>query len=109
MPALLPIMLAGAHLILAAAPVPHLDIAPTCRAAAAAAGACRRDERRARDRLEDSWTDYAAIQRKRCASVARMGGAPSYVDLLTCLEMARAADSLPDPDTDPQLDDLIRR
>jgi hypothetical protein len=109
MPVLLPVMLAGAHLTLAAAPVPHLDIAPTCRAAAAAVLPCRRDERRARDKLEASWTGYTADQRKRCASVARMGGAPSYVDLLTCLEMARAADSLPGPDPDRQLDDLIRR
>jgi hypothetical protein len=108
MPAFWPILLTTAQPTLAADRVPNLDIAPTCRAATAA-GFCQRDERRARDKLDDSWTDFTAAQRDRCSSLARMGGAPSYVELLTCLEMAKAADKLPDPKLDGQLDDIIRR
>jgi hypothetical protein len=117
MPAIWPFLLTVAHLTLVSADhVPALNIAPTCRATAAAAFGqaqdtdfCPRDERRARDRLEHSWDDYTARQRARCTSLARMGGAPSYVELLTCLEIAKAADALPDPPLDKPPGDVIRR
>jgi hypothetical protein len=31
-------------------------------------------------------------------ALSRLGGPPSYVELLTCLELAKAADNLPDED-----------
>jgi hypothetical protein len=59
MPALLPIILAGSHAMLAAGQVPQLNTDPNCRAAAAAAIApnsnedvCKCDERDARGKLE---------------------------------------------------------
>jgi hypothetical protein len=59
MPALLPIMLAGKHLVLAANQVPQFDIDPSCHAAAMAAITvkrneivCKPDERVARGKLE---------------------------------------------------------
>jgi hypothetical protein len=61
MPALLPIILAGSHAMLAAGQVPQLNTDPSCRAAAAAAAAiapnsnedvCKCDERDARGKLE---------------------------------------------------------
>jgi hypothetical protein len=115
MPVFLPILLTGAHLALATGRIPALDVAPGCRAAAAAAvgearddHACRQDEHRARHKLKQSWDDYSAAQRRRCSSLARMGGAPSYVELLTCLEIAKAADKLPDAKTDGQPDDVLK-
>jgi len=35
------------------------------------------------------------VQRTRCVSLTGLGGSPSYVELLTCLEMAKAANDLP--------------
>ena len=67
------------------------------------------DISRARDKLTESWDDYTAAQQRRCSTLARMGGVPSYVELLTCLETARAADKLPGANLDGQLDDVMKR
>jgi len=85
----------------ALAQVPTLDIGPTCRAAATGSNAanaeegCRRDENRARGNLEQRWASFPASERQRCTSLTRMGGSPSYVELLTCLEAAAEASKLP--------------
>jgi hypothetical protein len=62
MPALLPIILTGSYLVLAAERIPQLDTDQTCHAAAAAATAvnsnedvCKRDEHDARGELEQEW------------------------------------------------------
>jgi hypothetical protein len=81
--------------------VPALDIGPTCRAAAAGSNApdaeagCRRDEDRARANLEPRWASFPQDDRRRCTSLTRLGGSPSYVELLTCLETAAEAAKLP--------------
>jgi hypothetical protein len=102
MPALLPILLTGSFLVLAADHVPDLNIEPSCHAAATAAtvlnrneDTCKRDEHDARGKLDKEWGQFTAIQRERCVSLSSLGGSPSYVELLTCLEMAKAAASLP--------------
>jgi hypothetical protein len=78
--------------------VPEFDIGPTCRAlqSAEVAGAggrnveiCRKTELRAREQLERQWTQFAAADRRRCIDLSSMGGLPSYVELITCLEIAR--------------------
>ncbi len=99
MPALLPIILTGSYLVLAADQIPQLNFEPSCRAAAEAstsqdrnADACKRDELTARDKLKEQWGQYTPAQRTRCVSLSRLGGFPSYVELLTCLEMAKDAD-----------------
>ena len=97
MPALLPIILTGSYLVLAADQIPQLNFEPSCRAAAATsqdrnADACKRDEMTARDKLKQDWTKYTSGQRTRCVALSRLGGFPSYVELLTCLEMAKDAD-----------------
>jgi hypothetical protein len=58
------------------------------------APACRRDEQDARDKLKDDWSQYSGEDRSRCADFVRVGGPPSYVELLTCLEMAKQAKEL---------------
>lgn len=78
--------------------VPEFDIGPTCRALQSAeiAGAggrnveiCRKTELRARDQLEREWMQFAVADRRRCVDLSSMGGLPSYVELITCLEIAR--------------------
>ena len=101
MPVLLPIILTASH-ILAADTVPKFSVERTCRPAAAAsilpgrdASACQRDESDAHTKLEQDWTQYSAAQRAQCAGFAALDRAPSYVELLTCLEMAKQAKELP--------------
>ncbi len=87
----------------ALAQVPTLDIGPTCRAAAGAGAsnatdpkaACERSENSARDELKKRWASFPADQRRRCTSLTRMGGSPSYVELLVCLTAAEEAAKLP--------------
>jgi hypothetical protein len=105
MPALLPIIfLTASHMVvLAADKVPDFNIEPTCRSAAAAAiapdrgmDACRTDEREARAKLEQDWHSYPAKQQADCIRLSFLDGQPSYVEVLTCLEIARAASNLPE-------------
>lgn len=102
MPALLPIILTASHVVLAADTVPKFDVERTCRPAAAAgilpgrdSSACQRDENDARSKLEQDWTQYTAAQRSQCAGFVGLDRAQSYVELLTCLEIAKQAKELP--------------
>jgi hypothetical protein len=81
--------------------VPKFDVERTCRPAAAAttlpgrdSSACQRDEQDARSKLQNDWTQYSSAERSRCAGFVSTGGAPSYVELLTCLEMDKQAKEL---------------
>jgi hypothetical protein len=99
MPALLPIILVAAHVGLAADRVPHFDVAPTCRADLSSRNACRRDEQAALDKLRKQWLSFPRAQRQSCVQLSNLGGAPSYVELLTCLQMAKEAGNPPQDDT----------
>jgi len=108
MPALLPILVTGAHLVLVADKVPVLNYETSCRAAVEAAvapnrneSACVNDEKQARAKLEQDWSKYTPSQREHCTSLSRTGGPPSYVELLTCVELSEAAAALPDHGTTP--------
>jgi hypothetical protein len=74
---------------------PRYDIEQTCRNAGepAVAGrppnqACRDDERKAETTLQQRWSQYPAATRVTCVEGTGLGGPPSYVQVLTCLEMA---------------------
>jgi hypothetical protein len=104
MPGLLPILLTGSYIVLAADKIPELNIEPTCRAAVTTnvrpvAGQddspCKRDEATARETLEQTWGQFTAPQRAQCVRLSTLGGSPSYVELLTCLELNKAAADLP--------------
>jgi hypothetical protein len=101
MPALLPIILTVSHVVLAADTMPKFDVERTCRPAATVglpgrtAAACQRDESDARTTLVQDWTRYNAAQRSRCENFVGLDRAPSYVELLTCLEMAKQVAELP--------------
>ena len=107
---LLPVLLLGAQMlasraILVADPVPNLDIGPSCRAAAAAAAAavtntrdtasCEQDENNARAKLEQELSQFTAAEQERCVQLTRTGGNPSYVEVLTCLEISKGAKDVP--------------
>ena len=105
MPVLLPILLLSSQIVLAADPVPKFDIRPSCRSAGASAvmatrdaAACERDESTARDTLEKEWRQFTLSDQARCVRLVTLGGGPSYVELLTCLEMAKQARELPGGD-----------
>ena len=101
MPALFPIILTATQIILAADSVPKFDVERSCRAAGGAglpgrdSAECQRDEQDARSKLEKDWSQYSAAQRSQCDGLVTTGGAPSYVELLTCLEMAKQEKELP--------------
>ena len=102
MPAFLPIILASTHLVLAADHVPQFNIEPTCSAVHEATtglkrdeAGCKRDENAARDKLRQTWGHFSDAQQTHCARLSTLGGFPSYVELLTCLEISKAAKNLP--------------
>jgi hypothetical protein len=97
-----PIFLAAQLVITVADDVPRFNIDANCRAdAAASAGislsqsvdACKQDEQDARDQLVKQWAQFRPSDRVTCAALASEGDAHSYVELLTCLEMARDANA----------------
>ncbi len=101
MPALLPILFVGSQLVLVADAVPEFKLEPSCRAAASAGmpgrdeNACRRDEQDARGKLKQQWSEFSAAERAHCVRLSAVGGSPSYVELLTCLELAKQSAALP--------------
>jgi hypothetical protein len=90
------------QLVAIADAVPDFDLNPTCRAAAQGiiAGrskeSCLRSENDARDQLKGRWAEFPAADRTRCAQSTSVGGVPSYVEMLTCLEISKQARDLPD-------------
>ena len=77
--------------------VPRYDVRATCRKAVALAGGsegrsvenCMAGEDTARKDLEKEWAKVPAAERTQCIGTVAVGGSPSYVELLTCLEMMR--------------------
>jgi hypothetical protein len=78
--------------------VPKFDVAQSCKLdAAAAAGLsvdqsvkkCMSDEQNALQQLGSQWTKFPASSRASCASQESIGGTPSYVSLLTCLQFSQ--------------------
>jgi hypothetical protein len=93
--------LAVALVIAAADQVPTFDINPTCSGATPTAGAggkgtnvCERSELGARDQLAQQWAQFQPADRNRCVALTTMTRMPSYVQVLTCLEMARDSRAL---------------
>jgi hypothetical protein len=74
--------------------VPNFDIGRECRSeddSKALVAQCATDEARARDQLQPQWDQFSAHDKTVCISETSMDSSPSYVELLTCLEMARDA------------------
>jgi hypothetical protein len=76
----------------AADTVPKFDIARGCRSeggSKAVQDKCAEDEVAARDQVQPLWMQSSAADKARCIQETSADGTPSYVELLTCLEMAR--------------------
>ena len=89
-------LILSAHVLLAAESVPHLDYEATCRAARPLTREdrtpyqnCVNNETRARPQLERQWGGLSAAAKGRCIQESTLGGSPSYVELLTCLQLAK--------------------
>jgi hypothetical protein len=86
------ITIAGQILLAAADKVPEFKI-ESCRTAEQIGGAvrnaqqCFQDEQSAKDTLRQTWSSFDNQQKTHCQRLVKVGGKPSYVELLTCLEM----------------------
>jgi hypothetical protein len=89
----------------AADKVPEINLDKSCRAAGATGvrvgansrddSACKRDEQDAHTKLNQGWDQFTADDRSHCLRLSTVGGSPSYVELLTCLELSKQAHALP--------------
>ena len=79
--------------------IPKLDVEATCKATVADDKAmglvlaqsyeeCMRDENEAQNQLAPVWLSSPSDTRRTCEQEATAGGSDSYVDLLTCIQMA---------------------
>ena len=92
---LVPLMLAAAtHFTpVSSSSVPQLDIRPSCHSASVlipeiqSTEACLRDENEAKGELAQNWSKYSAGAKSRCSAEVMVGGDPSYVELLVCLDL----------------------
>lgn len=85
----------SAYVLTVADSIPAFDTRKTCQGAEVAAvnpgrtvETCVQKEEAARDQLKKSWSRFPAADKAQCASAGKIGGPPSYIELLTCLEMA---------------------
>jgi hypothetical protein len=81
--------------------VPTFDIARECRyegGPAANVERCSQDETAALGQLKTEWVQFVGPDKRSCMETTQIGGFASYVELLTCLEMARDDAS---PNTNP--------
>jgi hypothetical protein len=91
------VAVAVAFVLVAADRIPTFNVEPGCRDVAAKAApvgsveACMRKEQEARNQLVSEWTQFAAADQSYCVDLTTMAGEPSYVALLTCLELRRDA------------------
>ena len=72
--------------------LPKFDIARECRSEGGSRDIldrCAADEAAARAQLQPQWGEFSALDKTACIRETSMDGTPSYVELLTCLEMAR--------------------
>jgi hypothetical protein len=76
--------------------VPTYDVRVTCRAeaqgdpSAGAVATCMADEQRAREQLVTQWAQFTTASKTSCMQTETgISRIRSYVELLTCLQMAR--------------------
>src|SRR6516162_2106388 len=84
---------------------PVLKVESSCEAAGRGAvvlgrnkEACLADETTAQDTLKQNWSKYAASDKNECVGMVKTGGPPSYVELLSCVEILRDARNIRNAD-----------
>jgi hypothetical protein len=97
-------LLLSSNLLIAVADgVPKIDLKKTCRTAASVMGpptkndidTCIADEQDAHDQIVKNWAQFPAIAKVRCVR-ASTEYLPSYVEMITCLQMTKDAKDLPE-------------
>jgi hypothetical protein len=73
--------------------IPAFYIVQNCNAEVANVGTekvagCTKDETDARNELDRNWSHFGASDKQACVGESSIGGAQSYVELLTCFEMS---------------------
>ena len=83
--------------------VPKFNVEPSCKGAAAASAqmvdaqsvsSCMAEENEARRQLEPIWQSFSVAHRDRCSAEASGQGLASYVELLTCLQIAQGGSGM---------------
>jgi hypothetical protein len=94
-PLLVPLALSASLLIAASSSVPNFDPGPGCQIGAQTGvelhpnvAACVRQEQRAKNSLRKDWQSFSESDKNSCVANALSDGPPSYIELLTCLEIA---------------------
>jgi hypothetical protein len=97
MPISISMIIVSSQLVVAVADqVPRFDIARSCKLDVAATTGlsvdqslkiCISDEQKARQQLGSQWSKFPAAGRANCTANESVGGTPSYVSLLTCLQI----------------------
>ena len=97
----------GTQLVMTVADgVPKYDIARGCRVDSTQAldlstgqnetvKRCVADEQQALAQPQTQWSHFRGSDKPQCTEEAKIGGTPSYVNLLTCLQAAKLARQLP--------------
>jgi hypothetical protein len=91
--------------------VPKFDIARECRFEGGSTvdfDRCSQDEAEALEQLKANWAQFTGVDKGTCHSVATVGRLASYVEFLTCLEMAREAKNTNKNPRDPKRTDPMR-
>ncbi len=101
MPISISMIVVSSQLVFAIADrVPAFDINRSCRLDLAAtaglsvdqtAKSCVNDEKRARQQLASQWSKLSTSSKAECVPQESIGGTPSYVSLLTCLQLGQWA------------------
>jgi hypothetical protein len=105
MPVPVSLMALGATLVMFAADrVPTFDVKASCSSVAKlglsvsqSPDACIKDEEEARAQLKEKWDSYPVADRNRCVATTEIGGTPSYVEIITCLQIAQDVKKLKEP------------
>jgi hypothetical protein len=96
MPISISMIVAGSLVVAVADRVPVFDVSRSCKLDVAATTGlsveqslknCVNDENRAKQQLVSQWSKFSASSRSQCLPLESIGGTPSYVSLLTCLQM----------------------
>jgi hypothetical protein len=105
------VMLATLSPVAVSNTTPKFDIARECRfegGSTADIDRCHQDEAEAFEQLKANWTQFVVADKSTCLAEATIGDVASYVELLTCLEMARDLKDTEDNPRGLQTTDTMR-
>ena len=92
-------LLVGSQLLIVADSVPIFDVKKSCQGvevvfAGRNSDSCIRSEEATRGQLKENWGEFSAKDKVECVGATKIGGTPTYTELITCLEMRRDVQKL---------------